>query len=696
MKIIRLIKVVIHNFRSFTDEVITFPITDGLRLITGINKVDTRLGANGNGKTSMWDAVCWCITGSSIRGTRTSGVISWGANSTEVDTVWSVDGIQVILRRYGPPTKVELNGEIVTQDKIDALFGLSRSRFLHSIIFGQGMQLFPDLSIPERGALLDEVLTLNIWQKAVDAAGLKTTTFEKSLAKMKSDLSYTNGQLAGLPSEETILEEISKWENEKQSQLTSLQASVKWWEGERENQIKQVMLESASWATRQNEKIESLKELREKWKEETISKAEDKLREIEKLEGDLAPILFELENFIDQPFGSATELLKHQVREMEKEKANQTQIMHKAEYDIENCATAEELWTKDVCPLCAQKIESNKKQHEMQCIAKLKAEHTLKRDEARLAVEQLTSRIADFNKQIQENTVATVRSHEKKKTLERDVDRLQQQISAAEREAHTLVKQHENDPYSNQITQIEKETNPHNSQLRQLQQKINPYVQQITQIQSSVNPFVGKLDQLVKDRNDLVNKRVAQENEYNKTEAQMLAAEYWKHGFKRIRLYFVQQVLAMLQIEVQSAVSALGLDGWRIQFATESETKSGTVHLGVQIHVFSPTSEGEWSAWSGGEAQRLRLAIAMGLASLIHRAAGCFYTCEIWDEPSNWLDAKGIEDLLQSLQYRAEALKKQIYIVDHRALMFSGFQEVWTVIKEKTGSKVYKHAELIS
>lgn len=164
--------------------------------------------------------------------------------------------------------------------------------------------------------------------------------------------------------------------------------------------------------------------------------------------------------------------------------------------------------------------------------------------------------------------------------------------------------------------------------------------------------------------------------------------DYWKTGFKKLRLFLVQRVLDYLTIETEAAAQALGLKGWTIEYATEVETKSGSMKQGVQIIVSSPTATGTWESWSGGEGQRIKLAVAMGLASLIQQMAGVNYKIEVFDEPSAWLSDEGIEDLLECLKNRAHSLAKSTWIIDHRSLNATSFDELWRVTKKRSGSVV--------
>lgn len=58
----------IHNFMSFLDTSISFDEC-GYILITGTNhNTMDNASSNGSGKSAIWEAITWCLTGETIRG----------------------------------------------------------------------------------------------------------------------------------------------------------------------------------------------------------------------------------------------------------------------------------------------------------------------------------------------------------------------------------------------------------------------------------------------------------------------------------------------------------------------------------------------------------------------------------------------------------------------------------------------------
>lgn len=642
MKVIRPHKVNIKNFRSFINESYTFPTTTGLKLLTGENLVEPALGANGCGKSSLWEAICWCLFGYGVKGSKTAALVTWEEKHTEVALELFINDVKYIIHRCGPPMKSFINGNNATQQDIDQLVGLTYDRFLHSIIFGQGEKLFPDLSMPDRANLFDQVLDLSIWMKCIETASQKCITFEKQITEKRNKASYIQGQLSSLPTDEELLKDIQKWEDEHNEYLERVKLCIK-----------------------------DLTKKKDKWKDQLVKQGEEKARQVDELEKQLAPLA---DDMLDETTGLADQLQETQKLLKEYEGKNNAVIKqyYGIETDIKHLDVSKEFWNSDTCPQCKQKITEHTKQEELAHIGSEKSRLTTLLSAARVNSDLYKEQIELAKQTITKLTREEATHQEKKKAAEREYHRIDGIIKQLCQEGESIVNQidSEQDPYTTQIT---------NLQIELSNTQENPYIEKAVKAKDNRNYFEKELTTI--------------QQEYKQIEANLVAAEYWKHGFKRIRLFFVEQVLLALQIEIKAAISALGLDGWSIQLSTEQETKSGNTKLGIGIKVKSLQAEGAWEGWSGGESQRLRLAIAMGLASLIQRSAGVSWSLEVFDEPTQFLSSEGIEDLLQALQYRAESHQKQVWITDHRALQFSGFQEIWGVIKDHYGSKILKISE---
>ena len=661
MKQITLSRVILKNFRSYKKQCVEFSTTSGLKYIGGQNLVEPKLGSNGAGKSTLLEAICWCSYGSGLPrkaapgGAKISSLQSWDTDLTEVLTEYLINGELHSIYRSGPPMKIELDGEAVAQEKVDILLGLSKEQFLHSIIFGQGADLFPDLPIPKRGEILDQVLKLEIWERASDNASKKTTSLEKSLLTKKSDLAYVEGQISQLQTEDYISGQIEYWELTHQEELNNCKLDIESWDSERENKLTEIQTQITEWKFNKEQQLS-----------ERVTEIETLEAQISNLDG----LILELpEKILTKTFSELTSSISDAERNLSSSQQRYTQL----ETERMILVQGKDFWMQGTCPSCHQVITETQKCVHIRQIEDKEQELTVGMDFNSNAAEDIKLYLEKRRNELLFLRTQSIQTEEQHRSYQREKNRIESIIQGIESGIRT------------ELQELKDNKHPFIKQQKSILVEGNPYVSQLRQLEKRVNPYLSILIENKKERLNLDGKRKLVTEEIKKIESSIIATEYWKHGFKRIRLFFVNQILATLQIEIQSAISALGLEKWSIHLATESLTKSETVKLGVQIHIKSPIAEGEWSVWSGGESQRLRIGIAMGLASLIQRAAGCFYNFEVWDEPTQFLSTEGIEDLLQALEHRSEILKKSIFIIDHRALQSASFKEIWTATKDELG-----------
>ena len=207
---------------------------------------------------------------------------------------------------------------------------------------------------------------------------------------------------------------------------------------------------------------------------------------------------------------------------------------------------------------------------------------------------------------------------------------------------------------------------------------------------AEVNPFDAQRTTLNARGEKLASEQVNAKAALGSTETEQGASVFWAKSFKELRLSLIEESLAQLSVEANSALVELGLKDWELQFDVERETKKGTLSKGFTILVRAPHMKEQvpWEVWSGGESQRLRVACSLGFAELICSRMGITPNVEFFDEPSQWLSEGGIHDLLQSLADRAERRGKVILLADHRALDFGGFAGTITVAKTAKGSEI--------
>lgn len=593
MRRVELLSIELENFRSFRDRALfELSPTSGLKFISGDNQAQPRLGANGAGKSTLWDALAFCISNASVKGTRPSDLVSWGAKQSIVTTKWLIDGEAFSISRQSNPNKLTLDSEPVEQATIDQILGMTRKRFLQSIIFGQGVPLFVDLSVPDRGALLDEVLDLGIWLKLSEHAGGDHALQTRLLNDAKTTIARLDGKIEGLRNTAAIEQELATWEKDRDRRLDLAIAAVE----EAESSLGELEVKVAST----KKTADMLADLRAH-----RNVIESKQQKKAALEGEYKRL-----------FEKLTE-------------AEETRQFYAHNRN---------------CPTCSQAILPH--------ISEKKQQEAASRHKAlKLSIQINNNGVNGLTKELQDLEADYQKASRKRDFL---------------LEQYTIARTN----FANQERIIE------------------GAIKAAEAVADAVNPYAAQLAAAHAELEAASRERLAAQGSLRRLHGAALRAEFWKAAFKRVRLFLVKRVLSQLEVETASAAIALGLAGWSIAFSTELETKSGTTRPGIFINVKSPLATAPWESWSGGEAQRIRLAVAIGMSSMIQRLAGISFGVEVWDEPSAWLSPEGIEDLLDCLKHRAETTGKALYLCDHRAIIYSGFSEIWSVIKSSAGSSI--------
>lgn len=252
-----------------------------------------------------------------------------------------------------------------------------------------------------------------------------------------------------------------------------------------------------------------------------------------------------------------------------------------------------------------------------------------------------------------------------------DVEKKMEKAGAEERRAREIARQTERE-----LTEEENKLQICRAEMQAWQRSANPYREQHEQMKLRGEELLVSLE------------KAHAEERGQEEEAQRF--KFWTKAFRELRLLVVRESLDQLTLEANESLFELGLRDWSVAFSIERENKSGGMVKGFSIFVQSPQSKKPvpWEAWSGGESQRIRVAISLGFANLISSRRGFASNIEMWDEPSTWLSRSGILALLQVLAQRAERYGKIILIADHRALDFGGFAGSIDIVKDREGSKI--------
>ncbi len=186
-------KMRVENFFSFGEAEIDFERA-GFVLVEG---------SNGSGKSTIADALLWCLFGETTRGYKHDEVVHRKVGKGCVVTVCFKDGddeYQVTRARKHPKLRNSLllshNGgdvsgvaEKETQAMIERALGCSYKTFLSSVVFGQDRTYrFSSLTDAEQKKVLDEVLGVERFAAACATARRQVSDLQTKLASERRNL----------------------------------------------------------------------------------------------------------------------------------------------------------------------------------------------------------------------------------------------------------------------------------------------------------------------------------------------------------------------------------------------------------------------------------------------------------------------------------------------------------------------------
>lgn len=226
-------KLVLENFKSFNGRhELTFTDFDyGLIYVKGSNKVEPRLGSNGAGKSSLWDAMTWCLYGKTASGLRNPDLKPWGGKGRTLVQLHVKIGKRnhVISRQIGP-NKLELDGADCGPEDVVALTRLDFDLFINTVLLGQGRPLFFDLQPREKMQLFVNALQLDRWDARSETASERVAVLQQQAQELAADIQ----------AEQSVIDELT-------SLVKAEQARAQLWDRDRADRVKDCSKQLRTW-----------------------------------------------------------------------------------------------------------------------------------------------------------------------------------------------------------------------------------------------------------------------------------------------------------------------------------------------------------------------------------------------------------------------------------------------------------------
>jgi DNA repair exonuclease SbcCD ATPase subunit len=204
----------VKNFHTI--EEMYFPINPGKHLITGLN---------GSGKSSIFEALVWCLYKRSIRGNDPS---THGQGNLFVAVDFSVDGIlhrverSLKMTRGGSGVKLFCNGadisaRIATEvdAQVESIIGISYELFISSCVVLQGLPLsFTQFTPSLRKSVFEGVVGFSIWDNYKSKVDKKSKELYNVLSEKQDKFAEKEKEMVSLHAKIETLESTNKGQSD--------------------------------------------------------------------------------------------------------------------------------------------------------------------------------------------------------------------------------------------------------------------------------------------------------------------------------------------------------------------------------------------------------------------------------------------------------------------------------------------------
>ena len=639
----------IKNFMAIEDSMLTFEPTT--RLLLGQNLDSTAADDNGAGKSSVAEAVRWCLYGETVRSTIDKSlpvvhVIREGAKKADVVLHFQTPDINAEVQRIRTKSKGELfvtlkyvmSGSKVTfkgsvaEEELHKALGISSLQFANLVhLDGSYPFLFAPASDANRKEILADLVDLAITEHMQAEVRARISPLEAEFSSLSDEMLRNTAAL------EVYRKELPE--------LRGAGVKAKQLIGERKKLLYAVKLEVDEFKAQYDELQAESEELAEVYGD----KIADKKTQFKELDDNI-------EKLWAKKIAISDSYLKSDV-----ETAN------KAVYSVQSQRKSIELRIK--------KIE------ELQAAGKCS---TCGQDTTEVSTEELeslTSQSEELTREVEKHK-ATLKDLDAKRTAALEV--ILDEIAGVQKAR---------DSCNSQLEELERADKAARSGVLERAEKIRrvlisaasdegKYKAEIEGLQRAKEEHKKKFIEY-KEQAELcdVNIRELKERE-DRLDIELDNLLFWKKGFgpKGVASLYIETVLPHISSRIQKYANILTGGDVTVSLQAYTETKSKTIREAIQISAVNSKGASVYGSNSTGERNRINLAVTLGLIEYFRDANVFESNLLICDEIFDGLDSTGVEQALQAL---GKARVPSVLVVSHHEHLKPLFEE--TIYARKKG-----------
>ena len=670
-------------------------------------------GANGSGKSTMFNALFWALYGSNLKGGAVADVAtkeefrSEDFKGTRVIVRANKNGQEIIIARHlnykgltfgvsgGSNLMIQIDGQIQnirtkdeTQKEITRLIGVEENVFLNSVLFGQRMKRFIESSPNEKRETFESIFDFEYIElmKAkcktkLDNLNTELSNIATSVQNIESEITLTHREIE--LQKEFIESKTKDLENSKNSVESELKAI--------EDYISKIEIhdepDKLPYDYELDSKVIHLKAaLSNRPNFDTTAKE----AQVKKLQEDIAN--FKLETIPD--FEDVPESVNDQYQAASLE-------LSKSKYQLENLNPPVEPTT--VCPTCEQSLSKEKVKD-----LKTKYEDDLKeyeqtKEKLSLNIELNAKLVSELNEleakrkniisqnaEIQKLKDSQAKQLSEKESIERRLvdlkEDLQRMLEDATKEVEIVEKlksdlsvleaeQVKNNNAKSHNDTVDKLIRENESSLRLRESKMTDKVrleEKLTELKNT--KITDNTESLLSKEVTLFNDREKEWEKQSKVEKDIEIFTWWGKdalSYSGIKSYVINSALQALNQAIYKYSSRLGIS---IHFSIDTSKPS-------KPFVTTCTMQGvelNYNDFSGGEKVRIDVATAFAIHDIVSQQTNI--NILIMDEIFEGLDENGTQDIFDLIRIKSEG--RSVFIITHLATIDILYTKVMTILKD--------------
>lgn len=608
----------------------------GLLLIQGENEEDDSQNSNGAGKSTIADAISWCLFGVTARGISPANIVNRKAKKDcSVSVEINDDEQKYVVTRYRKHKKFKNSVQLVrvadgkeesltggtdklTQEKIEEVLGCSQEIFNASVYSAQEAQVdLPAMTDKQLKAIVEEAAGITRLQEAYKVAREKLREAKQQYELLIQNKGYEERSLSATKDDlEIARQQVEAHEKRQREVVKDLEAEI-------EEKTASVREKAAALKGKKDdsidEKIENIESNRKEQRDEFRAKQSSKESEVAEVSSDHARAEAELK----------AEAAK--ARKLKSEIENSESLIG------QDCGECGKPYTEDDMEDVIAVRQKNLS--EVMAVIKKKKpglqKLSVELEDKRAELKAIRAEEPEFDDS------EIVRLMNQKNEYKRAVDEVKREKESIDSKKIQLehAKKDEHNPYSETVERLEKRLNKQTEDLKSVEAEIEEQSENVE-----------------------VMKEVAE-----------------VYGNSGVRAHILDTVTPYLNQRTAQYLSALSDGNITATWQTLSRKSTGELTEKFTIDVESQTGGESFKALSGGEKRKVRLSTNLALQDLVSTRATKNIDLYIGDEIDHALDTAGLERLMNVLDERART-HGTVLVISHNELRDWIRQQV-TVVK---------------